>query len=168
MKNYELLDQIIVGRVTPHIYAFVTNTIPNYLKVGDTYRPVAMRLKEWSKYFPDLRKQFEEKATITDDVYFRDFAIHYYLENHLNKERLLPEILDQDVYFSKEFFKDTTSLHIKEAIDDIKARYEDVSSPYSYYDANKRLAITLHYERGEEWALRPNQKDAVETFFKSG
>lgn len=44
------LDQIIVGRVEPHIYAFTTNTIPNYLKVGDTYRPVAERLTEWKKY----------------------------------------------------------------------------------------------------------------------
>ena len=37
----ELLDKLIVGRVTPHIYAFQTGTIPNYLKVGDTYRPVS-------------------------------------------------------------------------------------------------------------------------------
>ena len=26
-----VLDQIIIGRVDPHIYAFTTNTIPNYL-----------------------------------------------------------------------------------------------------------------------------------------
>ena len=40
------LDKIIVGRVEPHIYAFSTGTIPNYLKVGDTYRPVTERLAE--------------------------------------------------------------------------------------------------------------------------
>lgn len=34
--DYSLLDEIIIGRVEPHIYAFSTNTIPNYLKVGDS------------------------------------------------------------------------------------------------------------------------------------
>ena len=48
------IDEIIVGRVIPHIYAFSTNTIPNYLKVGDTYRTVESRLKEWEHYFPHL------------------------------------------------------------------------------------------------------------------
>lgn len=38
------LDKIIVGRVNPHIYAFTTETIPNYLKVGDTYSSFGFRL----------------------------------------------------------------------------------------------------------------------------
>lgn len=50
--DYSLLDEIIIGRVEPHIYAFSTNTIPNYLKVGDTYRPVSVRLKEWEVHYP--------------------------------------------------------------------------------------------------------------------
>ena len=33
-----VLDGLIIGRVEPYIYAFTTETIPNYLKVGDTYR----------------------------------------------------------------------------------------------------------------------------------
>ena len=41
-----LLDKLIIGRVDPHISAFSTGTIPNYLKVGDTYRPVNVRLYE--------------------------------------------------------------------------------------------------------------------------
>ena len=45
MIDKTILDEIIIGRVEPHIYAFTTNTIPNYLKVGDTYRPVSVRLK---------------------------------------------------------------------------------------------------------------------------
>jgi len=68
VHNIDLLDQIIVGRVTPHIYAFTTNTVPNYLKVGDTYRAVATRLEEWSRYFPELKKEYAEKATI-DEMY---------------------------------------------------------------------------------------------------
>ena len=54
MIDTSLLENIIVGRVEPHIYAFTTNTIPNYLKVGDTYRPVSVRLKEWRQFYPEL------------------------------------------------------------------------------------------------------------------
>ena len=39
-----ILDNIIVGRVEPYIYAFSTETVPNYLKVGDTSRGVRVRL----------------------------------------------------------------------------------------------------------------------------
>ena len=46
-----IIDQIITGRVSPHIYAFRIGTIPDYLKVGDTYRPVEVRLDEWRKYY---------------------------------------------------------------------------------------------------------------------
>jgi hypothetical protein len=44
-----VIDGIIIGRVEPHIYAFSTNTVPNYLKIGDTYRPVSVREEEWKK-----------------------------------------------------------------------------------------------------------------------
>ena len=54
------LENIIIGRVEPHIYAFTTGTVPNYLKVGDTYRPVSLRLNEWKEHFPDLEKKYEE------------------------------------------------------------------------------------------------------------
>ena len=60
MKDLRILDSLITGRVEPHIYAFTTNTIPNYLKVGDTYRPVSKRLAEWKEHFPNLEKKFED------------------------------------------------------------------------------------------------------------
>ena len=50
------IDSIILGRVEPYIYAFETNTVPNFLKVGDTYRPVNVRLAEWKKIYSDLEK----------------------------------------------------------------------------------------------------------------
>ena len=55
--NTDILDNLIVGRIEPHIYAFTTNTVPNYLKVGDTYRPVNVRLDEWRDYFPNLEHE---------------------------------------------------------------------------------------------------------------
>ena len=76
--NTDILDNLIVGRIEPHIYAFTTNTVPNYLKVGDTYRPVNVRLDEWRDYFPNLEhdSDWEWLAKTENGKYFRDFAIH--------------------------------------------------------------------------------------------
>ena len=40
----ELIDALIIGRVEPYIYAFSTESVPKYIKVGDTYRQVLQRL----------------------------------------------------------------------------------------------------------------------------
>lgn len=168
VDNLELLDNLIFGRVTQHIYAFQTGTIPNYLKVGDTYRPVSIRLKEWEHKFPDLKKEYEHTATVTDDVYFRDHSVHYYLEVSLGKERLKPQDLPRkDLYYSCEFFKEVIPSDIDEAINDICKEYDEHSNKYAYYDSNERLAVTVHYERGSTWTLRPNQQEAVDNFIKA-
>lgn len=78
--NTALLDGLIVGRVEPHIYAFSTETVPNYLKVGDTARGVRVRLDEWRKIFPNLIQQYEHSAQIDNETIFRDFAVHTFLE----------------------------------------------------------------------------------------
>ena len=68
--NIENLNEIIIGRVEPDIYAFSTNTIPNFLKVGNTYRPVSIRLKEWKKYYPELEEHFQDTAKIDETLIF--------------------------------------------------------------------------------------------------
>ena len=70
-----LLDGLIVGRVDPHIYAFTTGTIPNYLKVGDTYRPVNVRLAEWRVHYKDLEPVYEHIAKVDNGNIFRDYAV---------------------------------------------------------------------------------------------
>lgn len=167
IDNLEVLEHLIVGRVTPHIYAFSTNTVPNYLKVGDTYRPVSTRLHEWRLYFPDLTKNFEDKASVAEDVYFRDFAVHQFLEQELKKVRLLPEDIEEGIYYSKEFFRETKPEDVKKAIKDITCSYEQNNGKYAFYDASRRLPEEYHYERGASWALRPNQEAAVEAFQKA-
>ena len=107
MIDKTVLDEIIIGRVEPHIYAFTTNTIPNYLKVGDTYRPVSVRLKEWEEHYPNLEKKFESEAKI-DGVYFRDFSVHQFLEMEKHKSRLQLFNLPAGIYYSKEFFREAT------------------------------------------------------------
>lgn len=161
--NKELLDKLIIGRVKPHIYAFTTNTIPNYLKVGDTYRPVIIRLKEWMQHFPNLHKEYENTAVIDEDVFFRDYSVHQFLENDLQKHRLTPAEYP-DLYYSNEFFKDVLIEHVDAAIADIRDSYTNNTGKYKYYDANSCLPETFTYASTGEWKLRPNQKDTVERF----
>ena len=167
IEAIDILDKIIIGRVEPHIYAFTTNTVPNYLKVGDTYRPVSKRLNEWREFFPELEKQYENKAIINEETYFRDYAIHQYLENDLNKKRLKPDDLEDGIYYSREFFKETQILDIENAIEDIKENYQAKSSKYEYYSSENRLPQTYHYQRGGNWDLRPNQEAAVNSFIRA-
>lgn len=164
IEAIDVLDRIIIGRVDPHIYAFTTNTVPNYLKVGDTYRPVSQRLNEWRVFFPELEKQYENKAVIDDEIYFRDYAIHQFLEQDLRRKRLKSSDLEEGIYFSREFFKETKNADIDKAIEDIKSNYNGNTGKYEYYRSESRLPERYHYERGEKWNLRPNQADAVKSF----
>ncbi|MBF1168792.1 MAG: Eco57I restriction-modification methylase domain-containing protein [[Eubacterium] sulci] len=166
-KGTEVLDGIIVGRVEPHIYAFTTEEVPNYLKVGDTYRPVSKRLNEWRHAYPNLKKQYDSKAIIDEDTYFRDYSVHKYLENDLSRKRLRREELNNGVVYSNEFFKDADINDIDNAIKDIESNYISNSGKYEYYSSNNRLPQTYHYERGDAWDLRPNQKAAVDSFINA-
>lgn len=169
MLNTEDIDKLIIGRVDPHIYAFSTNTIPNYLKVGDTYRPVSVRLAEWKNIFPELEHEtdWEWVAKTKDGKYFRDFAVHYYLEQIKHLHRLQPNEIAEDVYYSREFFKEATPKDIDEAILDIEqcAAIAD-SACYQFY-SEEHLPIDTHYERTETYPLRPNQKAAVDAFLQA-
>lgn len=168
MEGKEIIDNIIIGRVEPYIYAFTTNTVPNYLKIGDTYRPVKIRLNEWKKYFPDLKEEYKEKAMINSDVFFRDYSVHKYIEEELGKARLKEKDISKEIYYSNEFFKNAIDTDVKEAIEDIKESYEKNDNKYQYYDANTSLPEIFQYKREEkEWQPRPNQKEAIENFKKA-
>ncbi len=162
-ENIEILNGLIVGRVEPHIYAFSTNTIPNYLKVGDTYRPVPVRLNEWKKHFPSLQEEYREKATINDNIFFRDYSVHEFLEHDLNKDRLKSSDIE-DIYYSNEFFKETTVADVKNAITDIKEKYESHIDKYQYYNSKNSLPETYTYASTGQWKPRPNQSATIKNF----
>ena len=164
VENIDILDKIIVGRMEPYIYAFTTNTVPNYLKIGDTYRSVSKRLEEWKLFFPELEKKYENKAVINEKVYFRDYSIHQYLEDDLKKKRLMPVDLGKGIYYSREFFKDIEIEDVDNAIEDIKNNYNKNTNKYDYYSLDNKSSQEYHYQRGEVWTLRPNQKEAVDNF----
>lgn len=175
MKSNYILDNLIIGRVEPHIYAFTTETIPNYLKVGDTYRPVYERIEEWKKKYPNLMKKddWEWQASVGEKEkksYFRDISVHKYLESDKNKHRLEKTEISKDVYFSNEFFKNTKVKDVYDAIKDIGKNFKNNTFKYDFYkfDGDTRLRQEEHYKRSDKiWELRNNQKDVVDNFTKA-
>lgn len=170
MQNIEIISELITGRVKPHIYAFSTNTFPNYLKVGDTYRALSVRLNEWRRHFADLKLEYSADASIDDDIFFRDYSVHEYLDHDLGKVRLLNEDMPgfpPGTYYSKEFFRDTTTSDVKKAIADIQQSYKNNDNKYQFYNANTALPETFTYASTGYWKPRPNQQEAVENFVKA-
>lgn len=158
-----VLDNLVIGRVYPHIYAFSTNTVPKYWKVGDTVRPVEIRLSEWRKHYQDLTREYSRAAKV-GDKFFRDYAIHSYLERELGKERLQRENMPAGLYYSNEFFKDVNAENLEEAFNHIEQDAVHGGGLYQLYD-EQHLPEIQHYERDSEpYKLRPNQDDAVKAF----
>ena len=160
-----ILDNMIVGRVEPHIYAFSTETVPNYLKVGDTYRPVSVRLKEWQDKdkFPDATLRYDHSAQINEDTIFRDFAVHDFLEHEKGRHRLQRDDIKNLPYYSKEFFESATIADLDEAIADIHLSAKEQNGKYQLYSPD-RLPQTLTYERTENYPPRDNQRLAINNF----
>ncbi len=163
--NVDILDGLIVGRVEPHIYAFSTETVPNYLKVGDTYRPLEARLNEWRKHFPNLTKKFESVAKVDEETFFRDYAIHFYLENELSRNRLDRDTVAGIPYYSNEFFHNATENDIREAIHDILESHKNNDPKYQFYRFDESpIPLTHTYSRIEKYDPRPNQQKTVDNF----
>ena len=163
--NTEIVDKIIIGRVEPHIYAFETRTIPNYLKIGDTYRPVEDRLNEWRRYFKDLNQLYEHEARV-DEKYFRDFEVHKFVMEEKKRSRITREAFPNLSYFSNEFFEHAIPSDIDEAIADITESANKNDGRYKFYSMQDgRMPEEFHYTRDEEpLTPRPNQADAIERF----
>lgn len=158
-----ILDNIIVGRVEPYIYAFSTETVPNYLKVGDTSRSVRVRLDEWKKIFPNLIQQYEHSAQIDANTIFRDYAVHAFLEQEKGCERLQPHTIEKLPYYSREFFKEATSEDVEAAVKDIIQSARENSHKYTLYTSD-RLPQTFTYARTDNYTPRNNQQKAIDNF----
>ncbi len=153
------LQKIITGRAVPHIYSFVTNTLPNYLKVGDTYRPVEERLNEWRKHYEDLEEVSRHKATVNDEVFFRDYAVHKYLRQQGITQ--IPLNISTNV-FSDEFFEGAKESDVSKAVNDIVSNYQKTDI-YDYYINLKKL-VEFHYKRTQEFKPRQNQQEVLDAF----
>lgn len=164
-----IIDKVIIGRVQPHIYAFRTGTIPDYLKVGDTYRPVEIRLDEWRHHYKTLEEVYREEAKVNEDVFFRDYAVHQYLEDRLNLHRLTEAEKPEGAYYSNEFFQNATKDDVESAIEDIRNNYESGGSRYQYYRFDEsRIPVEKHYPRNEKpFEPRKEQIQTVNNFLKA-
>lgn len=161
------LNLIIEDQDEHHLYAFLTGTIPNYLKIGDTNRPVAIRIAEWREHFSELDWVYSRCASLEDGTYYRDLSVHHYLETILKKHRLQRSDTERppNVYYSKEFFRDVSLEEIEEAVGDIEHDYSTNGGRYQFYKASHRLTYTPASEG--VWRLRANQKEVVEAFKKA-
>lgn len=179
-----IIDSIVHGLVEPKIYAFLTKTVPRFVKVGDTYRPVSVRIGEWrDKGFPiddaDVKSWL---ATLGEGRFFRDYSVHEYLKNvagmdNLSRAELVKLSGDPTTPFSNEFFRfaseespaesdiDGASENVALAIEDIQ-NYDSHTIPsrltYTVYDvtASKSAVATVCVEKFP----RGNQEDAVKRF----
>lgn len=161
MENLKLIDELITGMVEPHIYAFKTNTIPNYLKVGDTYRPVEVRLEEWKSKYNKLEEVYRSTAKVDDDVYFRDYSVHDYLIEDLHKERL------NNGKDSIEFFKNTNKIDVEKAIKEINKDYANVNNNkqrFRFYNLLTTTTVHMKFKSSGVWTLKPLQENTVNAF----
>ncbi len=175
MLDISVADIIIYGRVKPHIYAFETNTVPNYLKVGDTYRPVSIRLDEWRKLgYIHLEKIYDSDALIDDNTYFRDYAVHQHLtyvqhvQQITDSERQELSKKNNNLHISVEFFRNATKNNVSLAISAIKESFAKGENRYTFYDTIIPNAIVeTEYERTESWKPRRNQEEVINNFVEA-
>lgn len=158
------LNSLIRGRVDPYIYAFETNTVPNFLKVGDTYRPVEIRLDEWRKVYSDLKKKYEHIAKVDDNTYFRDYSVHDFLIQN-GFRRIEKDDVKSGIYLSNEFFMNAKKENVEEAIKDIQKSFEKKDNRYAFYDVEDNLPLgDFDFKRDADWKPRENQKVVIENF----
>lgn len=162
-KNTELLDKYIIGYIPHQIYAFSTKQRPGYLKVGETGRPISIRLLEWKSKIPDLELVDNWIATVPRDVkdansFFQDYALHQYFKDNGYHP------LDASVApgNSQEFYPVTTEI-INEGITDISEDFESgLPYKYSYLSVKDNSIVKTQYKRDATYSLRPEQEQVVE------
>ena len=159
----EELDRFIIGRISPRIYVFKTGMVPDSLKVGDTYRPISERMEEWSRIYTGMHDKQDYSAQV-GDKFFRDYSVHRYLKEILNKYNLQEEDF-HGVYFSREFFRDTESEDVKTAVDVIS---EDIASDGNHYPSYALNSIRNNAEEEEHisgpFNPRDIQKDVIDKY----
>lgn len=153
------LYEIITGRVEPYIYSFETNTLPNMLKVGDTYRPVEERLNEWRRHYKDLSEVSRHKAIVDGDIFFRDHSVHKYFEDKGIQRSPFDE---SKGIFSQEFFHDIGEPDVVEAVQDVVDSY-GTPGKYAYYDHLKDK-VEQRYARDRDFRPRDNQQAVIDNF----
>lgn len=167
MEGNEILDLVITGRIDPKIYAFETDTVPSFLKVGDTYRPVQVRLNEWAAHYKGIKWIYDHVAKVSKDTFYRDYSVHKYLIEH-GFRRAEESDFGEGVYISKEFFWKANKVDVESAINDIQKCFDNQGTDYSFYNIEDRLPVAeKEYPRNALWEPRENQKPVIAKFIEA-
>lgn len=192
-QNKQLILDIVHGRVEPRIYAFLTKDVPRFLKVGDTYRPVSIRIQEWidKGFHIDKNACSDWDATLMPGVFFRDYEVHNYLTEVAGMERISRETLKslprsgeskdgERQPYSNEFFRYATddereatdakcvSGNVGKAIDDIKKFYGgDPQHKLSYQIYDVREVAKGMVASKVEKKPRDIQQKTIEKFLRA-
>ena len=71
----------------------------------------------------------------------------------------------KDIYYSNEFFKDTSESDLEAAIKDIGTSYVNNDLKYQFYKFDtSRIPIKQTYTRTQDYDPRPNQKETIVNF----
>lgn len=169
----------------PRIYTFRTDYVDNVLpddttaiKIGDTNRDVMQRMNEWGKLFPDIEHLDDWSAVLSgcgegiDGKIIRDYAVHRVLEES-GKERMKDFEFGADNImngrYSKEFFKNTTTDDVKNAIDEIhrraiEGRYDILSKLKDRDDVSETRFIYPSHHILKKFPVRDLQEKTIEKF----
>lgn len=162
------LETIIYGRVEPHIYAFQTRKVPRYTKVGDTYRPTEVRIKEWRRKIEDeLTVIFDEPAFADSkkEVYFRDYSVHSFLVEQKGKHRLDKSDPEGNHWYSNEFFLDTDKEDLDEAMKDVVVSYSNGNyRGYDFYKTVDKSHSETIERKNLSYEARDIQREVIERF----
>lgn len=159
------LETIIYGRVEPHIYAFRTQKVPRYTKVGDTYRPTEVRIKEWRRKIEDDLTVIFDKPAFADskgEVYFRDYSVHSFLEGQKGKHRLDKTDPEGNPWYSNEFFLNTDETDLDDAIKDVVESYSnDNYRGYDFYKTVDKSHSETIERKNLSYEARDNQIEVI-------
>lgn len=158
---------VFVGRTNPNIYCFKTPNVSGCLKVGDTFRPIDVRMDEWKDVFGNEDEGFEheddwEWSAVENNWVFRDYTVHKYLKD-MKKQRLynrsqyakyftpISETYTLDKTYSNEFFVDTTPEDVENAVNtikkDIRENIDTLRDSLKRLDDTEESGIPFYDER---------------------
>ena len=164
----KVLETVVYGRVEPHIYAFQTQKVPRYTKVGDTYRPTEVRIKEWERIIRSELTTIIDEPALADslgEIYFRDYSVHSYLEGQMGKHRLTKTDPEGKPWYSNEFFLETEKEDINEAIQDIVASYSSGNPKgYDFYKTIDKSPSETIERKNLTYPPRDNQLEVIDRF----
>lgn len=153
------IENVVEVRVEPHVYAFTTSAVPGALKIGETQRPVSVRLKEWAAVYGDDTELFCSHSSLINDLIFRDLTVHNYLEHH-GKPHISREDFPEGVEYSREFFKNVSKTDLRNALIDIHKSYRDKDNRYQLYSLEK-IKKEKHFLRIRVGEIRNLQQTAI-------